>query len=452
MSVDELAFEPGMAKFDLTLFLRETAEGWVSLWEYNTDLFDEATVARMAAHYARLLEGAVAHPEQRLSELPLLSEAERHQLLVEWNATRAEYPRDALHPRARSRRRRARRPEALALADEGQAADVPRAGRAGQPAGAPPAGAGRGPGGRWRACAWSARWTGGGRARHPQGGRRVRAAGPGVPGGAASVQWWRTAGAGGADAARAGGPLGGRGAVARGVPGRGGVLEARPKHAPESGRGRGAPGLRHLHVGLDGQAQGRGGDAPEPGQPGGVVPADVRGDAGGQGAAGGGPVLRRVGLRGVAEPRWRERACTCPRRRCVPSRDGCCSGWRRSGSPLAFMPTPMAEAALEEPWPEGLVLRALQAGETRCTAGRGRALKTRAGEPVRPDGEHGRRPRCCQVRPRARRESCRTSAGRSPTCGCTCWTRGWSRCRWGCGGSCTSGARAWRAGTWTGRS
>ena len=66
----------------------------MSLWEYNTDLFDEATVARMAGHYARLLEGR-SRTRSSASALPLLTEAERQQLLVEWNETGAEYPRDA---------------------------------------------------------------------------------------------------------------------------------------------------------------------------------------------------------------------------------------------------------------------------------------------------------------------------------------------------------------------
>ncbi|QSQ25383.1 amino acid adenylation domain-containing protein [Pyxidicoccus parkwayensis] len=92
MAVEEFAFEPGMAKFDLTLFVRETPSGWTSLWEYNTDLFDRETVARMAAHYARLLEGVLAHPERKLALLPLLTEAEQHQVLREWNDTALPYP------------------------------------------------------------------------------------------------------------------------------------------------------------------------------------------------------------------------------------------------------------------------------------------------------------------------------------------------------------------------
>jgi non-ribosomal peptide synthetase component F len=62
--------------------------------EYDTALFDSSTIERMAGHFETLLEGIVANPEQRISELPLLTAAERHQLLVEWNNTKRDYPRD----------------------------------------------------------------------------------------------------------------------------------------------------------------------------------------------------------------------------------------------------------------------------------------------------------------------------------------------------------------------
>ena len=79
--------EQTTAKFELTLSLRETEEGLRGALEYNTDLFDAATVARMLGHYQMLLEGIVAEPGRRASELPLLTAAERHQVLVAWNDT-----------------------------------------------------------------------------------------------------------------------------------------------------------------------------------------------------------------------------------------------------------------------------------------------------------------------------------------------------------------------------
>jgi amino acid adenylation domain-containing protein len=82
------------AKFDLTLFPVEHAGTLSVKLEYNTDLFEQQTIARMLGHYQVLLHGIVENPEQRLSELPLLTDAEQRQLLVEWNATGRDYPRD----------------------------------------------------------------------------------------------------------------------------------------------------------------------------------------------------------------------------------------------------------------------------------------------------------------------------------------------------------------------
>ena len=82
----------GTAKFDLTLFMVEDGEALSGALEFNTDLFDAATIERLAGHFQNLLAGLVADPEQSVSRLPLLSEAERYQLLVEWNRTEAPFP------------------------------------------------------------------------------------------------------------------------------------------------------------------------------------------------------------------------------------------------------------------------------------------------------------------------------------------------------------------------
>ncbi len=82
------------AKFDLSLYTTVETQGLKACLEYNTDLFDAATVKRMLGHFEVLLEGIVANPDQRLSELPILTSAERHQLLVEWNDTKTDYPND----------------------------------------------------------------------------------------------------------------------------------------------------------------------------------------------------------------------------------------------------------------------------------------------------------------------------------------------------------------------
>ena len=65
------------------------------IWEYNTDLFEPATIERMMRHFQVLLERVAADPDRRVSELPLMGEAERRHLLVEWNDTRTAYPREA---------------------------------------------------------------------------------------------------------------------------------------------------------------------------------------------------------------------------------------------------------------------------------------------------------------------------------------------------------------------
>ncbi|MEG4404815.1 amino acid adenylation domain-containing protein [Microcoleus sp. MON2_D5] len=82
------------ANFDLTLFLEETERGLTATWEYSTNLFQPSTIARMHGHFQILLEGIIANADTRISELPLLSDRERHQLLIEWNNTQVDYPKN----------------------------------------------------------------------------------------------------------------------------------------------------------------------------------------------------------------------------------------------------------------------------------------------------------------------------------------------------------------------
>jgi surfactin family lipopeptide synthetase A len=78
--------------FDLTLFLSDGPAGLSGLFEFATDLFDRATIERMAGHFRTLLEGVVANPDSSIQELPLLRPRERQHVLVELNATAAPQP------------------------------------------------------------------------------------------------------------------------------------------------------------------------------------------------------------------------------------------------------------------------------------------------------------------------------------------------------------------------
>jgi len=82
------------ARFDLEVIIWEMPEGLEGVWSYNSDLFDKATITRIAQHFQAVLQAVVANPEVRVAEIPLLSPAERHQLLVEWNNTQTDYPQD----------------------------------------------------------------------------------------------------------------------------------------------------------------------------------------------------------------------------------------------------------------------------------------------------------------------------------------------------------------------
>ncbi|BAY23185.1 McnC protein [Calothrix sp. NIES-2100] len=104
LTLSPLPFETETTRFDLEFHLWESntqnglwadsSEGISGFVIYSTDLFDDVTITRMIGHFQILLEGIVANPEKRIAHLPLLSESELHQLLVEWNNTQANYPQD----------------------------------------------------------------------------------------------------------------------------------------------------------------------------------------------------------------------------------------------------------------------------------------------------------------------------------------------------------------------
>src|SRR5262249_53445130 len=80
------------AKFDLTLSIREEVDALRGALEYNTDLFDAATIDRLIGHFQNLLQEIVFNPDRRISDLQILTTAEKQQLLVDWNDTGRNYP------------------------------------------------------------------------------------------------------------------------------------------------------------------------------------------------------------------------------------------------------------------------------------------------------------------------------------------------------------------------
>ncbi|MFN6234017.1 amino acid adenylation domain-containing protein, partial [Microcystis sp.] len=81
-----------IAKFDLSLSIQVKETGLTAIWEYNTELFEPSTIERLSGHFVNLLTGIIANPEQAISQLPLLTESETNQLLIEWNNTQVDYP------------------------------------------------------------------------------------------------------------------------------------------------------------------------------------------------------------------------------------------------------------------------------------------------------------------------------------------------------------------------
>jgi amino acid adenylation domain-containing protein len=116
LKVEEIDCDTGAAQFDLRIEVIERGEDLSCRAIYNTDLFEAETVRRLLGHYQTLLEGAVKDPDSRLSTLPILTESERRQLLVEWNQTQKGYPQKCIHELFEEQVERT--PEAVAVVHE----------------------------------------------------------------------------------------------------------------------------------------------------------------------------------------------------------------------------------------------------------------------------------------------------------------------------------------------
>ncbi|MGB7600370.1 MAG: amino acid adenylation domain-containing protein [Candidatus Sulfotelmatobacter sp.] len=93
LKIKEMGFEAGIAKFDLSAEVWENDE-FHCQFEYNTDLFEQSTIRRMLAHFEKLLSAVVDNPDLTVAQIPIMSAAERQQVLIDWNRTVADYSRD----------------------------------------------------------------------------------------------------------------------------------------------------------------------------------------------------------------------------------------------------------------------------------------------------------------------------------------------------------------------
>ena len=94
LKVETITTHDGVAKFDLVFSLEESEHQLNCKVEYNTDLYQEATIQRMVEHYKRLLHAIAADPNIRIAQLQLLTDKEQDQLMVQWNATQHAFPKN----------------------------------------------------------------------------------------------------------------------------------------------------------------------------------------------------------------------------------------------------------------------------------------------------------------------------------------------------------------------
>ncbi|HEX3130209.1 MAG TPA: amino acid adenylation domain-containing protein, partial [Thermoanaerobaculia bacterium] len=118
LTLSSVEVDTGTSKFDLVLNATETGEGLAIHWMFHRDLFDSTRIARLRGHFAALLETALEAPGRKILDLPLMSEAEKHQLL-EWNATSNDWPAEPCLPEMIEEQVR-RTPDAVAVSFEGE--------------------------------------------------------------------------------------------------------------------------------------------------------------------------------------------------------------------------------------------------------------------------------------------------------------------------------------------
>ena len=119
LTMNAIEVDSGSSRFDVMLGLRDSPQNPEIIFEYNTDLFDDQTITRMMGHFQNLLYSIVANVGQHIATLSIISEADKHQLLFEFNDTAGNFPRHrCLHQLFEAQAEKT--PEAVAAVSESE--------------------------------------------------------------------------------------------------------------------------------------------------------------------------------------------------------------------------------------------------------------------------------------------------------------------------------------------
>ncbi|GAB4519719.1 MAG: hypothetical protein Tsb0020_38280 [Haliangiales bacterium] len=118
VTMEPIEVDNGTAKFDLSLSIAARGDGLVQVWEYDSELFEDATIDRMAEHYGNVLSAVCAEPALPVSRVPVLSASEREQITQGWNRTESAFDESlCAHQRFEAQARAT--PDAVAATSEG---------------------------------------------------------------------------------------------------------------------------------------------------------------------------------------------------------------------------------------------------------------------------------------------------------------------------------------------
>jgi amino acid adenylation domain-containing protein len=116
LKLEEIDFDPGVAYFDLSLQITKMPGGLQCGLQYSTELFEAETIRQILGHYRTALEAVTAKPDLQIADIPILTAAEREQILVEWNRTTEEIPQRSVQQLFEYQVQRT--PDAIAVVDQ----------------------------------------------------------------------------------------------------------------------------------------------------------------------------------------------------------------------------------------------------------------------------------------------------------------------------------------------